>query len=144
MPHDRLPIIAETLATTDAWLDEIAARTGTDRRDAFHVLRAGLHALRDRLTAEEAVRLGQQLPTLVRGLYFEGWRPAGTPVRDPTLEAWLTTLEGHLLAANADTVPPAAAARAVFAVLGRHVDSRECRHLEALLPDALADLLRAA
>ncbi len=144
MPNPGLPIIDETVSTTNAWLNEIARRTGTGHRDAFHVLRAGLHALRDRLTADEAVHLGQQLPTLIRGIYFENWRPAATPVLDRSLDAWLATLEGHLLAANADAVPPGDAAGALFGVLKQHIDDGACRHLQAQLPGEVADLLKAA
>jgi len=139
-----LPLIDETVNTTNAWLNEISGRNGIGKKDAYHVLRAGLHALRDRLTADEAVHLSQQLPTLVRGIYFESWRPAETPVLDRSLEAWLATLEGHLLAANADALPPKAAAEAVFSVLKSHIDEGECRHLEVQLPGEVADLLRAA
>jgi uncharacterized protein (DUF2267 family) len=139
-----LPVIEETVEAANAWLDGIAERTGTGRRDAYHILRAGLHALRDRLTVEEAADLGQQLPTLVRGIYFEEWRPAGTPLRDRSLAAWLITLEGHLLAANADAVPPRDAARAVFGMLRQHVGAGACRHLAAQLPDEVAALLKAA
>jgi uncharacterized protein (DUF2267 family) len=144
MPNLGLPIIDDTVNTTNSWLNEIAERTGAGQRDAYHVLRAGLHALRDRLTADEAVHLGQQLPTLVRGIYFENWRPAATPVLDRSLDAWLATLEGHLLAANADAVPPVEAAEALFGLLKNHMDEGECRHLEAQLPGEMADLLKAA
>jgi uncharacterized protein (DUF2267 family) len=33
-----------------------------------------LHALRDRLPPEIAVHLSAQLPMLVRGIYYEGWK----------------------------------------------------------------------
>jgi len=39
----------KTLQTTDIWLDEIKAKLGPDRQDAWHALGALLHALRDRL-----------------------------------------------------------------------------------------------
>jgi hypothetical protein len=40
------------------------------------VLGGMLHVLRDRLTIQEAVQPGAQLPMLIRGLYWEGWDPA--------------------------------------------------------------------
>jgi Uncharacterized conserved protein (DUF2267) len=42
-------------------------------------LRSVLHVLRNRLTPEQAVHLGAQLPLLVRGIFYEGWRIAGKP-----------------------------------------------------------------
>lgn len=38
-----------------------------------------LHVLRNRLTLEQAVHLGAQLPLLVRGIVYDGWRIAGKP-----------------------------------------------------------------
>ena len=44
-------------------------------------MRATLHALRDRLTVEEAAQFAAQLPMLIRGFYYEGWNPTDKPVR---------------------------------------------------------------
>ena len=94
-----------------------------DRQQAYHVLRAILHALRDRLTVAEAVDLGAQLPMLVRGLYYEGWSPNGKPVKERKREEFLA----HIAAAFRDEpgVYPEGVAWAVFKVLRRHVSAGE-------------------
>ena len=62
------------------WLKELRDNGDlVDLDEALAVLRVVLHQLRDRLSVEEAVDLAQQLPIIVRGLYFEGWRPSRAP-----------------------------------------------------------------
>jgi uncharacterized protein (DUF2267 family) len=65
-----LEVFDKTVQTTNGWLKEIEEFTGPDRRRAYRVLAAVLHVLRDRLTVDEAVQLGAQLPILVRGFYI--------------------------------------------------------------------------
>jgi uncharacterized protein (DUF2267 family) len=68
--------------TARTWLDAVMGCLGTtDRRYAYRVLRAWLHVVRDRLTVDAAAHLGAQLPELLRGVFYEGWRPSDTPKR---------------------------------------------------------------
>jgi len=45
------------------------------RKQSYAALRAVLYPLRDRLPVETAVQFGAQLPTIVRGVYYDGWKP---------------------------------------------------------------------
>jgi uncharacterized protein (DUF2267 family) len=88
-----------TYRTTSAWLRELMRELGwDDPRRAYAALRAVLHALRDRLTVAEAADLSAQLPMLVRGLFFEGWRPNAVPVKEQRREDFLA----HVAAAFRD------------------------------------------
>ena len=68
--------------TAHAWLPEVAEAFGTDdQRFAYRALRAWLHTLRDRLTADAAAHLAAGLPELLRGVFYDGWQPAQAPIK---------------------------------------------------------------
>jgi len=75
---------APTIEKTNQVLNEIERLYGWPqerRQQSYLALRAVLHALRDRLTVQEASDLAAQLPMLIRGLYYDGWNPAKVPVK---------------------------------------------------------------
>jgi uncharacterized protein (DUF2267 family) len=128
-----MQVFEETLEKTGQWLDELMRETGAlQPHRAYSVLRAVLHVLRDRLTVDEAVNLGAQLPMLLRGLYYEGWRPAGRPLKHRHKEEFLRHV-GELYPGlpEAEREP---AVRAVFKLLSRHVTGGEIQHVQEQLP----------
>src|SRR5260370_39373342 len=132
-----LEVFDETLHKTNMWLKEIAQELSVDRHGAYQVLRAVLHSLRDRLTINEAADLGDQLPMLVRGIYYEAWHPAGKPEKIRTREEFLARIATHLSHAP---IEPEDAARAVFQVLENHVASGEVSDVIQVLPQAIRAL----
>jgi uncharacterized protein (DUF2267 family) len=130
--------IERTIQKTNEWLKAVQERMGTDdRHHAYVALRATLHALRDRLNPDEALQLGAQLPTLVRGVYYEGWRMIDTPVRVRTLDEFLGVVAVEAGDAAFDSE---AAARAVFAVLAERVSAGEIDDVKRNLPRPIREL----
>jgi uncharacterized protein (DUF2267 family) len=134
-----LSVFDATIEKTNIWLNEIQERMGwTERHRAYHALRAVLHALRDRLMVDEAVDFAAQLPLLIRGMYYEGWRPAGKPVKERKKEEFLA----HIAKAFPDDpdVDPEDVTRTVFQVLAKHVTAGEVDEVKHMLPHEIREL----
>jgi uncharacterized protein (DUF2267 family) len=133
-----LEVFDETLHKTNTWLKEIGTVLELNRHGAYQVLRAVLHCLRDRLTINEAAQLGDQLPMLVRGIYYEAWHPAGKPEKIRSREEFLAKIAEHI--AMKQPVAPENAARAVFRTLENHVSAGEIRDVMQELPEDIRAL----
>jgi uncharacterized protein (DUF2267 family) len=132
-----LEVFDTTVQKTNEWLDEIMYELALeDRHTAYASLRGTLHALRDRLPVEETAHLGAQLPMLVRGFYYEGWRPGREPVKMHR-EEFLLRVEDQLTRPAALQLDSEAVVRAVFLVLSRKISKGEIEQIEQMLPKDL-------
>jgi len=134
-----LAVFDKTLHETNLWLKKLMELLGThDRAVAYGVLKATLHALRDRIGPENATHLAAQLPILLRGVYYEGWHLAGTPTRERHTEGFLDHVRRELaMDSEADTE---LATRAVFEVMWEELDQGEVAKLIRMLPTELREL----
>jgi uncharacterized protein (DUF2267 family) len=138
MTHTGIEAFDSTLQTTNTWINEVASRLGVqDSHSAYQALRVVLHALRDRLTVDQAAALGSQLPMLVRGIFFEGWQPKDKPLRIRHKDDFLLLIARHLTHGGYD---PEMVTRTVFDVLSRHVSKGEARHLKWAMPAEIRSL----
>jgi uncharacterized protein (DUF2267 family) len=133
-----LGVFDETLHKTNTWLKEIAQALDLERQGAYRVLRAVLHSLRDRLTINEAAQLGDQLPMLVRGIYYEAWHPAGKPDKIRSRDEFLTGIATRI--AMPQPIDVENAARVVFQTLESHVSAGEIRDVIHILPQEIRTL----
>jgi len=128
-----LDVFDKTLQTTHTWLNEIMQVTGPDKQVAWHVLGAVLRTVRDRVPLQLAAHLGAELPLLVRGTYYDQWRPSDQPERYRTLDAFLGCVRDSLGAIR--PVDPHDASRVVFTVLSRHLPEGQLRKVREALPE---------
>jgi uncharacterized protein (DUF2267 family) len=139
MSENHLPIIDHAVQQINLWLKKLVAEHHLpERQDALSGLRAVLHALRDRLTANQAVHLGAELPTLVRGIYYEGWHLAGNPSGERQLQLFLDRVQKEL----PPKFPrdPKGLTEAVFALLTGELDRGMILKVVGELPEPLRPL----
>jgi uncharacterized protein (DUF2267 family) len=123
------------------WLSELSTSlslSASEQPRALHALRAGLHAIRDRLPASEAVDLGAQLPTVIRGVYYDGWTLRNDPGRIRDRAAMIARVRREL--APDPRLTPTEVLRAVIRLLTQHVSPGEIEDVLATLPRSIADL----
>lgn len=115
---------AHTVAETADWLHAVRRAAGFEHeRQAYAALRAVLHTVRDQLPVAGNARFGAQLPTLLRGLYFDGWHPDAEPGRGSFLDRVRDHLNGQ------PDVPADAAAHAVLTVVVDRLGQRAVAEL---------------
>lgn len=139
MPRNR--IFDSYVEAANGWLKELGENLDlmpNEQPRALHALRAGLHAIRDRLPAKEVLDLGAQLPTLIRGVYYEGWRLDNDPRRIRDRAAMVARVRKEL--APDLRLDPVDVLRAVIHLLVEHVSAGEIRDVVATLPKPLKSL----
>lgn len=134
-----LSVFDETLHATNTWLHEISSRMGwDDRHKAYRLLRICLHTLRDRLPVTSSAKLAAQLPMLLRGIFYEGWRPASVPKRVRSLDEFLAeTREAFSEDADFDGE---SAFREVVSVMRMHISEGEMEDVRRAMPGQIKAL----
>ena len=134
-----LDVFDKTLQTTNIWLDEIMEEMGPDRQLAWHMLGSVLRAVRDRVQSDLAAHLGSQLPLLVRGAYFDRYKPSTTPDKIRSLDEFLGKIQEDMQFTR--PVNSEDALRVVCRVLAKHVGEGQASKIFEALP---AEIRRVA
>lgn len=133
MTKDHLPILDKSVEDAHLWLNALLRHLGVkDRMQAYHVLRAVLHALRDRIGPENAVHFSAQLPLIIRGLFFEGWKMSAPASHERHVAEFLAHVARELDEDHRLNLEPAV--RAVFSVIWERVDQGEVAKLMRIFP----------
>jgi uncharacterized protein (DUF2267 family) len=137
----RLHVFDSHVETANRWIEALVDSlelAPTDHGRALHALRAGLHAIRDRLPDSEVVDLAAQLPTLIRGIYYEGWTP-GRETKQLRSRAAMVARVGRELAPDKH-LDPVDVLRAVIHLLVEQVSDGEIQDILSTLPRPIAAL----
>ena len=138
MIHSHLNVFEHTVEITNTWLNDVLEKLAwRDQQRAYRALRAVLHALRDRLAVDDAAHLSAQLPMLVRGIYYEGYRPSGKPVAERRKSQFLAHVKREFPdeGFEIETVT-----QAVLHVLADHITAGEVDKIKTVLPEDIRSL----
>ena len=137
MSEQGLEVLESTYQKTQEWIGSLAAQSHLDKGDAYKALRAVLLTLRDRLPMEEAVHLGAQLPMMLRGLYYDGWKPAQVPIK-MSHDEFLHAVGQKIVTKG--VVDPVRMTHDVLSVLERYLSDGELDNVKGILPKELQSL----
>jgi uncharacterized protein (DUF2267 family) len=139
MSATNVTALDHTVQETNVWLKAVEEELQLEnRQQAYNALRAVLHGLRDRVPPEVAIKLGAQLPILVRGVYYENWHAAGTPTRERHAQEFADHVGSEL--SPQFPVDPLTVVRGVFEVLWEKLDPGEFEKVMQHLPAPLREL----
>lgn len=128
-----LESIDHTVQLTHVWINDLDARLGwNNKHRSYRLLRTVLQAIRDWLPINEAVGLGAQLPALLRGVYYEHWRPTTTPVKHRTKADFIARIADAF--ANDPILSTSEAVTAVFELLSYKIAAGEIEDVRHELP----------
>ena len=137
MSTQHLEILETTVQKTHQWIESLAEAAHMDSHTAYQALRAVLQTLRDRLPAPEAAHFAAQLPILVRGIFYEGYRPSQAP-EGLSRQEFLDRVSEKIVTGR--VVDPLEAVREVFSLLERFLGWGELEKVGLVLPAELRSL----
>jgi uncharacterized protein (DUF2267 family) len=131
--------LEHTVQLTHTWINELDSRLEwNNKARSYRLLKAVLHALRDSLQVNEVADLGAQLPGLLRGAYYEQWRPAATPARSRSVDDFLNRVNKDF---TRDPLPNSAqAVMAVFQLLTKKITEGEIADVRRALPEGVRNI----
>ncbi|MEO0929391.1 MAG: DUF2267 domain-containing protein [Pseudomonadota bacterium] len=132
-------VFERTTHEAHEWVNDLAGRTGWTKQSQYLALiRTVLAKTRDHLPVDEMAQFSAQLPLILRGMFFEGWQPKLTPVRERRAAEFVSAVEekiGDVIAYRGVTD-----IKAVFNVINAHISQGEVEDVRACLPQELRDL----
>ena len=143
--HHRTMNFEKYAAEGNHFINLVAGELGADRNTAARITRAVLHAVRDRIPADDAVQFAQGLPMAIKGVFFDQYDLSRVPVviRHPRdFIAYVRYMDGGLWSSdmrNENDVEDAIAA--VFRVLERTMDYGQVEQIKRTFNEELAYLL---
>ena len=128
-------------------VNHLASDLGVPRDQAARILRAVLHALRNRITLDENFDLLSQLPMVLKAVYVDGWKPAKTVNQSSHLKDFLEEIryaDAQLAAYDfGNDAKAKSMVLGVFRVLAQFVSAGELNVVVAGLPLEIKNFIKS-
>lgn len=139
MSAQGLEVIDHSVHITHEWINELAGRLDwTSKRSTLRLFRSTLQLLRDHLMPDEMAQFSAQLPLLIRGMFFEGWVPNRTLIKERNVADFIGAIEKKM--ANAEEYRGSEDIRYVFELLNARISAGEVEDVRVSLPPAIRAL----
>lgn len=135
--------IERNLEVTNVWLKELCEELqDVEREEAWRRLGAVLQTMRDRIPVDEAANFAAQLPVLIRGYYYEGWKPESTPQKWRSKDEYCNAVVEKMgpRSPSAKEVDPEETIRAVLKVTARHINDDEIEKVKEMHSQEIQEL----
>ena len=135
----KIQVFERTTHEAHEWVNDLSGRTGwTNEREVLHLLRAVLGKVRDHMAVNEMAQFSAQLPLMLRSMFFEGWQPKVTPVRERHAAEFISAIDEKV----GDIVDYRGQPdiKAVFNLINARISRGEVQDVRACLPQDLRDL----
>jgi uncharacterized protein (DUF2267 family) len=74
MSDFNIKALDKSIHTSNLWLEQVMENLHLKQKeDAYHLLRGALHLIRDTLPNEEAVDFANDLPLVIKGIFYDDW-----------------------------------------------------------------------
>jgi uncharacterized protein (DUF2267 family) len=131
-------IFEKTIQEAHVWLKDICTYSKLDTQDkALIVLRVVLHEFRDNLTLKNMANLSAEFPLLIKGIFFESWKPADMALIQKFPKEKENYYFKESIAEKLQKYPEIHADEAILAVfktIGKHIARGEVEKLRKILP----------
>lgn len=141
MAEQMISAFESSLDKTNVMLKEIESAYGwpkEQRNQSYAAMRTVLHLLRDRMPVGQSVEFAQQLPVLLRGVYFEGWQPENVPVKLNRDDFLYEVRQGFPYDVEGGTQR---VVQVVLDTLRRHVNQGEWEDVKSTMPRDLVQMI---
>ena len=139
MSAQGLEVLDHSVQTAHEWINELAERLDwTSKRSALRLLRTTLQHVRDHLSADELAQFSAQLPLLIRGMFFEGWVPKKTPIKERGAAEFIEAIEAQI--GTTEEYRGGKDIRAVFDLLNARLSRGEIEDVRACLSEPIRAL----